>query len=134
MVALKIDHIGIAVRNLEEMVKVYCAVLSLKPEEIERETIVEQKVKAALIPIGQGRIELLESTDPEGVIAKFINQRGEGIHHVAIGVSDIKSVVRALKEKGIPLVDTEPRTGVGGSKVAFLHPKATKALLELVEH
>ena len=131
---LEIDHIGIAVRNVEDMVKVYCAVLGLRPEDIERETAKEHKVKTALIPVGQSRIELLESIDPEGVIAKFIDQRGEGIHHVGIGVKDIKAVIGTLKEKGIPLIDMEPRVGAGGTKVAFLHPKATKALLEIVEH
>lgn len=131
---LEIDHIGIAVRNVEDMVKVYCAVLGLRPEDIERETVKEHKVKTALIPVGQSRIELLESIDPEGVIAKFIDQRGEGIHHVGIGVKDIKAVIGTLKEKGIPLIDMEPRVGAGGTKVAFLHPKATKALLEIVEH
>ncbi len=132
--ALKIDHIGIAVNNVEEAVKLYCDVLGLKPEEIERETVEKQKVKVAMIPVGESRIELLESTDPEGVIAKFIDKRGEGMHHIAVGVSDIKATLEALKEKGVPLVDAEPRIGAGGSKMAFLHPKATKALLELVEH
>lgn len=132
--ALKIDHIGIAVNNVEEAVKLYCDVLGLKPEEIERETVEKQKVKVAMIPVGESRIELLESTDPEGVIAKFIDKRGEGMHHIAVGVSDIKATLEALKAKGVPLIDAEPRIGAGGSKIAFLHPKATKALLELVEH
>ena len=131
---VKIDHIGIAVNNIEETLKLYCDVLGLKPEEIERETVEEQKVKVAMIPVGESRIELLESTVPDGVIAKFIASKGEGIHHIAIGVSDIKDELQKLKEKDVPLVDTEPRTGFGGSKMAFLHPKATKALLELVEH
>lgn len=129
----KIDHIGIAVNNVEEVLKLYCEVLGLKPEEIERETVAEQKVKVAMIPVGESHIELLESTAPDGVIAKFISHKGEGIHHLAIGVSDIEGSLAKLKEKGVPLVNTEPRTGFGGSKTAFLHPKATKALLELVE-
>ncbi len=129
----KIDHIGIAVNNVEEAVKLYCDVLGLKTEEIERETVEEQKVKAAMIPVGESHIELMESTDPEGVIAKFIAKKGEGIHHLAIGVNNIKDELATLKRKGIPLVDMEPRIGVGGHKVAFLHPKATKILLELVE-
>jgi len=131
---IKIDHIGIAVNNIEEALKLYCDVLGLKPEEIERETVEEQKVRVAMIPVGESRIELLESTTPEGIIAKFIASKGEGIHHIAIGVSDIKGNLEKLKERGVPLVDTEPRIGFGGSKMAFLHPKATKALLELVEH
>ena len=129
----KIDHIGIAVNNVEEALKLYCDVLGLKPEEIERETVEEQKVRVAMIPVGESQIELLESTTSDGVIAKFIASKGEGIHHIAIGVSDIEGKLEKLKEKGIPLVDAEPRTGFGGSKMAFLHPKATKALLELVE-
>ncbi|MFC1990858.1 methylmalonyl-CoA epimerase [Chloroflexota bacterium] len=129
----KIDHIGIAVNNVEEALKLYCEVLGLKPEEIERETLEEQKVKVAMIPIGESQIELLESTTSDGVIAKFISSKGEGIHHVAIGVSDIAGNLEKLKGKGIPLVDTEPRIGFGGSKMAFLHPRATKALVELVE-
>lgn len=130
----KIDHIGIAVNNVEEALKPYCDVLGLKPEKIERETIEEQKVKVAMIPVGESHIELLESTDPQGVIAKFIEKRGEGIHHIAIGVSDIKATLEALKKKGLPLLSAEPSPGAHGSKVAFVHPKATKALLELVQH
>ena len=131
--AIKISHIGIAVKSIDETLKQYCEILSIKPEDIEMETVPEQKVKAALIPVGESRIELLESTDPEGVIAKFINKQGEGLHHLAIGVKDIKSELEALKAKGIPLVDNEPRIGAGGHKIAFLHPKATKILMELVE-
>lgn len=129
----RIDHIGVAVNNLEEVVKLYCDVLGLKAEEIERETVAGQKVNAAMIPVGESKIELMESTDPEGVIAKFIDRKGEGIHHVAIGVTDINDELETLKRKGVPLVDEKPRIGVGGHKVAFLHPKATKILLELVE-
>jgi methylmalonyl-CoA/ethylmalonyl-CoA epimerase len=130
---LEIDHIGIAVRNVEDMVQTYCKVLGIKPEDIERETVEEHRVKTALIPLGQSRIELLEPIDSKGAIAKFIDQRGEGIHHLAIGVRDIKAVLGALKEKSVPLIDAEPRIGVGGTKVAFMHPKVTKALLEIVE-
>ncbi len=131
--ATKIDHIGIAVSNLEEALKLYCDVLGLKPEDIVRETVEEQKVKAALIPLAESRIELLESTDPQGVIAKFIDKRGEGIHHIAIGVRNINDELKTLKAKGIPLIDAEPKIGAGGRKIAFLHPKATKILIELVE-
>lgn len=130
---IKIDHIGIAVSHLEEALRVYCDVLGLKPENIERETVKEQRVKVAMIPVGESRIELLESTDPEGTIAKFIDKRGEGIHHLAIGVSNIKGELETLKAKGVPLIDTEPRIGAGGHKIAFIHPKATKILMELVE-
>ena len=130
---IKIDHIGIAVSNVDETLQMYCDVLGMKPEDIEMETVAEQKARVAMIPVGESRIELLESTDPEGVIAKFIEKRGEGIHHLAVGVSDIKAELEKLKAKGVPLVDSEPRTGAGGHKIAFLHPKATKILMELVE-
>ncbi len=127
----KINHIGIAVKSIAESLPLYTQVLGLKLKDIE--IIEEQKVKTALIPIGESMLELLESTEPEGVIAKFIANRGEGMHHLAVGVKDIKKELEILKAKGIPLIDAEPRIGVGGHKVAFLHPKATKILLELVE-
>jgi len=131
--ATKIDHIGIAVSNMEEALKLYCYVLGLKPEDIETEVVESEKVKAAMLPVGESRIELMESTDPEGVVAKFIEKRGEGIHHISVGVSDINSELEKLKAEGIPLVNQEPFIGVGGIKSAFLHPKALKILLELVE-
>ena len=131
---IKIDHIGIAVSDLERTLKLYCDVFGLKPEEIEREVVEEQKVRVAMLPVGESRIELLESTAPDGVIAKFITNKGEGVHHIAIEVDDIKAKLESLKEKEIPLVHAEPIIGAGGARTAFLHPKATKALLELVEH
>ena len=130
---VKIDHIGVAVNSVEDAIKIYCDVLGLKAEDIKRETVEEEKIKTAMIPVGEGRIELMESTDPEGVIAKHIAKRGEGIHHLAIGVSNITDELETLKRKGVPLVDMEPRIAVGGHRIAFLHPKATKILLELVE-
>ena len=129
---VKIDHIGIAVNNLEDAVKPYTDALGLKVGEIE--TVEEQKVRIAMIPIGESRIELLESTDSEGPIAKYIEKRGEGIHHLALEVSDIQGMLKKLKEKDIPLIDIEPRVGAGGSRCAFLHPSRTKVLIELVEH
>ena len=129
---VRIDHIGIAVNSVEDAVKLYSDAFGLKVGHIE--TVEEQKVRAAMIPIGESRIELLESTDSEGPIAKHIEKRGEGIHHLALEVSDIQGMLEALKEKGIPLIDMEPRIGVGGARVAFLHPKGTKVLIELVEH
>ena len=127
----KIDHIGIAVNNLEEAIKVYTEALGLKVEEIE--TVEEQKAKIAMIPVGESRIELLKSTSSEGAIAKHIERRGEGLHHIALRTSDIEGMLANLKEKSVQLIDEEPRTGAGGSKIAFLHPKAPKALIELVE-
>ncbi len=129
---MKIDHIGIAVNNLEDTVKLYTDAFGLKVGEIE--IVEEQKVKVAMIPIGESRIELLEATDPEGPIGKYIARKGEGIHHLALEVSDIRSMLKILKGKGIPLIDEKPRIGVGGAKMAFLHPKGTRALMELVEH
>ncbi len=128
----KIDHIGIAVNDIEEAVKLYTEVLGLEVEGIE--TVEEQKARIAMIPVGESRIELLESTDPEGAIAKHIEKRGEGMHHLALRTDDIEGMLRDLKEKGIQLIDEEPRTGAEGSRIAFLHPRGTKILLELVEH
>ncbi|NJE48199.1 methylmalonyl-CoA epimerase [Thermococcus sp. 9N3] len=127
----KIDHVGIAVKNLEEAIKVWEG-LGLKVEEIEE--VPDQKVRTAIIHIGESRIELLEPTAEDSPIAKFIAKRGEGIHHIALGVTDIEEHLKELKEKGYRLIDEEPRIGAGGAKIAFVHPKAvTGVLLELCE-
>ena len=128
---IKIDHIGIAVNSIEEAVKLYTEVLGLEVSGME--TVEEQKVRTAIIPVGESKIELLESTSPEGTIAKFIEKRGEGIHHLALGVSNIEDALETLKAKGIPLIDEKPRKGVENTRIAFLHPKGAKILLELVE-
>ena len=127
----KIDHIGIAVNSIEEAVKLYTNALGLEVSAVE--TVAEQKVKTAILPVGESKIELLESTSPDGVIAKHIEKRGEGIHHVALGVRNIEEALKTLKEKGIPLVDETPRKGIENTRIAFVHPKGTKILLELVE-
>jgi lactoylglutathione lyase/methylmalonyl-CoA/ethylmalonyl-CoA epimerase len=127
----KIDHIGIAVNSVEDALKLYTDVLGLEVKGIE--IVEEQKAKTVIIPVGETKIELIESTSPEGAIAKHIERRGEGLHHIALEVIDIEHALDALKEKGIPLVDEQPRTGVENSRIAFLHPKGTKALLEIVE-
>ena len=129
---VNIDHIGVAVNSVEEALKLYTDTFGLKAGDIE--TVEEQKVRVAMIPVGESKIELLESTDSEGPIAKYIEKRGEGIHHLALEVSDIQGMLEALKGKGLALVDMEPRIGAGGARVAFLHPKGTKVLIELVEH
>ena len=122
----QIDHIGIAVKNIEEAAKLYTD-LGLKIEGTE---IVEsQKVKVAFIGIGQSRIELLESTAPDGNIAKFIESKGEGIHHIAVKVDNIEKALEELSAKGYQLIDKTPRIGAGGHKIAFLHPKSTKGVL-----
>lgn len=128
----KIDHIGVAVKNLDETLKVYTEILGLKTAGVEE--IEDQKVKVAFIPIGESEIELLESTDPEGSIAKFIEKRGEGIQHIALKVNDLEKTLEDLKAKGIRLIDEKPRNGAGGAKIAFIHPKATRGILiELCE-
>ncbi|HHY42237.1 MAG TPA: methylmalonyl-CoA epimerase [Thermoanaerobacterales bacterium] len=128
----KIDHIGIAVKSIDEAMKIYTEILGLKVTGIE--TVEEQKVKTAFIPIGESEIELLESTSPDGPIAKFIEKRGEGIQHIALRVDNIEAKLKELKEKGIRLIDESPRLGAGGAKIAFIHPKDTKGvLIELCE-
>lgn len=127
----RIEHVGIAVNSIDEAVKLYTEVLGLKVAVTE--TVEEQKVKIAVIPVGESKIELLESTDPEGAIAKFIGKRGEGMHHLALGVTDIEAALKQAREGGIPLIDEKPRHGIQNTKIAFLHPKGTKILLELVE-
>ena len=127
----KINHIGIAVNSIDDMLKLYTTGLGLKLKDIE--IVEEQKVRTAIIPVGESKIELLESTDPEGPIAKYIERRGEGMHHLALDVSDIEEALKTLEEKGFQLIDKEPRKGVEGTRIAFLHPKTTKVLLEVVE-
>jgi methylmalonyl-CoA epimerase len=127
----QIDHIGIAVKNIEEAAKLYTD-LGLKIEGTE--VVESQKVKVAFIGIGQSRIELLESTAPDGNVAKFIEAKGEGIHHIAVKVDNVEKALEELAAKGYQLIDKTPRPGAGGHKIAFLHPKSTKGvLLELSE-
>jgi methylmalonyl-CoA epimerase len=127
----KVDHIGIAVQNIDEALKLYTDILGLQVAAVE--SIEEQKVKTAVIPVGESKIELLESSDPQGVISKFIDKRGEGLHHIALGVDNLDATLEKLKAKGVLLIDEKPRRGVQNTRVAFLHPKGTKILLELVE-
>ena len=132
MKALKLDHVGIAVENLEEALETYRAVLGLEPTGIE--TVTEQKVRTAFLPLGDTEIELLESTDPEGPIGKFIAAKGAGVQHLAFRVADLDSSLAELKAAGFRLIDESPRYGAGGARIAFLHPKATKGVLvELCE-
>lgn len=132
MKVLKIDHIGIAVNNLEESLDFYSKVLGI--ESTGTEIVEEQKVKVAFLPCGDSELELLESTSPDGPVAKFIEKNGEGLQHIALRVDDIEGALNYLKEKGVRLIDEKPRYGAGGAKIAFLHPKATKGiLLELSE-
>ena len=127
----KINHIGIAVNSIDETLKLYTDVLGLKVKVLE--VVADQKVKTAIIPVGDTKIELIESTDPEGAIAKHIERRGEGLHHLAFEVSNIQEALATLKGKGIALIDEQPRKGVENTNISFLHPKGTKVLMEIVE-
>ncbi|KKM12549.1 methylmalonyl-CoA epimerase [Clostridiales bacterium PH28_bin88] len=132
MKVLKIDHVGVAVKNLEAARKFYEDVLGLAVTDIEE--VKEQRVRVAFIPTGDSEIELLESTDPEGPVAKFIESRGEGMQHIALRVDNIEAALAELKDNGIRLIDEVPRYGAGGAKIAFIHPKATLGtLVELCE-
>ena len=122
-----IDHIGIAVKSIEQAGKFYTDVLGLDIEEIE--TVAEQKVNVAFIPITDSEVELLESVEPDGPVAKYIEKRGEGIQHIAFRVDDINQCLAELKEKGVRLIDQTPRRGAGGAKIAFIHPKETNGVL-----
>jgi methylmalonyl-CoA epimerase len=122
-----IDHIGIAVKSIEQAGKFYTDVLGLDIEDIE--TVAEQKVNVAFIPITDSEVELLESVEPDGPVAKYIEKRGEGIQHIAFRVDDINQCLSELKEKGVRLIDQTPRHGAGGAKIAFIHPKETNGVL-----
>jgi len=122
-----IEHIGIAVKNLNEAIKFYEEVFGLKCYAVEE--VEDQKVKTAFFQIGETKIELLESTDPDGPIGKFIEKRGEGIHHIAFATDDINSSLKKLKEKDIRLIDEKPRKGAESLNIAFLHPKSTFGVL-----
>ncbi len=123
----KVDHIGIAVKSLDDAMKLYTDVLGLKVDEIEE--VAEQKVRVAVIPVGESRVELLEATAPDGPTAKYIEKRGEGVHHIAVRVDDIEKTLEDMKSAGIPLIDEKYRIGAGGAKIAFVHPKGTNGIL-----
>ena len=132
MKVLKIDHLGIAVNSIDEAKKLFHDILGLKFEGTE--TVEEQKVTTAFFPVGDSEVELLESTAPDGPIAKYLEKRGEGIQHIAFRVDNLEGALAELKEKGIRLIDEKPRMGAGGAKIAFLHPKSTHGvLIELSE-
>jgi methylmalonyl-CoA/ethylmalonyl-CoA epimerase len=127
-----IEHIGIAVNSIADAIPFYEKVLGLKCYNIEE--VADQKVKTAFFMIGQTKIELLESTDPEGPIGRFLEKRGEGIHHIAFAVENIEERLREAEAAGIKLIDTVPRRGAEGLSIAFLHPKSTLGVLtELCE-
>jgi len=132
MKVLKIDHLGIAVKSIEEGKNFWTNALGLEFEGVE--TVAEQKVTTAFFPVGESEVELLESTAPDGPIANYLEKKGEGIQHIAFRVESIEAALNELKEKGIRLIDEKPRIGAGGAKIAFLHPKSTNGVLvELCE-
>lgn len=132
MKATHIEHLGIAVSNLEESIKYYEDVLGLKCYSVEE--VKDQKVKTAFFKVGQTKIELLESTSPDGPIGKFIEKKGQGIHHIAFAVEGLQDSLNEVKEKGVRLIDETPRSGAEGLNIAFLHPKSTQGVLtELCE-
>ena len=122
-----IEHLGIAVKSLETAIPYYEEKLGLKCYSIEE--VKDQKVKTAFFKVGQTKIELLESTDPEGTIAKFIEKRGEGVHHVAFATTGVQTALDELSAKGVQLIDKAPRKGAEGVNIAFLHPKSTHGVL-----
>lgn len=127
MEILKIDHLGIAVNSIDDGKNFWSEILGLQFEGAE--TVEAQKVTTAFFPVGESEVELLESTSPDGPVAKFIEKKGTGFQHVAFRVANIEEALEELKEKGIQLIDQKPRIGAGGAKIAFLHPKATGGVL-----
>lgn len=122
-----IEHIGIAVKNLEESIKYYENILGFKCYSIEE--VADQKVKTAFFKVGQTKIELLESTAEDGPINKFIEKKGEGLHHIAFNVNNIQNALNEAEDKGVNLIDKIPRKGAEGLNIAFLHPKSTNGVL-----
>lgn len=130
---MKIDHIGIATRGVDEAAIFWANALGLTVAETEE--VADQKVRVAMLAVGESRIELLEGTSPDSPISKFIEKRGPGIHHLAVNVDDIHATLARLKKNGVRLIDAEPRIGAGGCLVAFVHPSSTGGvLLELVQN
>jgi methylmalonyl-CoA/ethylmalonyl-CoA epimerase len=122
----KVDHVAIAVRNLDEGLKTYENLLGIKPSHIEE--VPDQGIKAAVIVVGDVEIELIEPTNPDSGVAKFLEKKGEGIHHICLEVDDIDKELESLAAKGIDLIDKQGRKGLAG-KIGFLHPRSTKGVL-----
>jgi methylmalonyl-CoA/ethylmalonyl-CoA epimerase len=132
MKILKIDHLGIAVNNIDQSKSFWTDILGLSFDGTE--TVEEQRVTTAFLPVGESEVELLEATAPDSPIAKYLEKKGEGIQHIAFRVADIEAALAELKAKGIRLIDEKPRKGAGNAKIAFLHPKSTNGVLvELTE-
>lgn len=122
-----IEHIGIAVKDLQTAIPYYEEVLGMKCYNIEE--VADQKVKTAFFKVGETKIELLEPTSPESTIAKFIEKKGEGVHHIAFAVKDVANALKEVEEKGVQLIDKAPRNGAEGLRIGFLHPKSTQGVL-----
>jgi len=122
-----IEHIGIAVKSLGQAIPYYENILGLKCYSVEE--VKDQKVKTAFFKIGQTKLELLESTDPEGPVGKFIEKKGEGVHHIAFATNGVQQALNEVEEKGIRLIDKNPRKGAEGLNIGFLHPKSTFGVL-----
>jgi methylmalonyl-CoA/ethylmalonyl-CoA epimerase len=132
MKILNIDHIGIAAKSIDDASPFWTDVLGISAAG--KETVAEQKVVTLFLPVAGSELEVLESTAPDGAIAKFIGNRGEGVHHIALRVDNIDAALNELREKGVRLIDEKPRYGAGGARIAFIHPQSTHGiLLELVE-
>jgi methylmalonyl-CoA/ethylmalonyl-CoA epimerase len=127
MKSTHIEHIGIAVQNLAEAITLYESLLGTKCYAVE--DVPDQKVRTAFFQIGQTKVELLESTSPDGPIGKFIEKRGEGVHHIAFAVEDVGTALREAEGNGMQLIDRQPRKGAEGLSIAFLHPKSTRGVL-----
>ena len=132
MLTTHIEHIGIAVKNLNESIKYYEEIFNLKCYAIEE--VKDQKVRTAFFQIGETKIELLESTEPDGPVGKFIEKKGEGVHHISFAVNNLNGTLKEIEAKGIQLIDKQPRNGAEGLEIAFLHPRSTYGVLtELCE-
>ncbi len=130
---MKVDHIGIATPQIDEALAIWQDALGLRVDSTEE--VAEQGVRVAMLAIGETHIELLEPLSASSPVAKFLEKRGPGIHHIAVGVTDIRAALARFKEKGVRLIDETPRRGAGGCLVAFVHPSsANGVLLELVQH
>lgn len=130
---MKIEHIGIATRGLDEALEFWRGALGLELEATEE--VSEQRVRVAMLPLGESHVELLEPMDADSPVAKFLEKRGPGIHHIAVRVEDIRATLESLKKQGLRLIDETPRIGAGGCLVAFVHPSSAQGvLLELVQH
>lgn len=123
----KIDHLGIAVEDLAAAVKLFETGLGLKCTG--EEVVAEQKVKTAFFPLGESSLELLEPTEPDSPIGKFLAKKGPGVHHIAVGVADVVAAIAELKSRGMQMIDETPRRGAHGAKIAFIHPRSTPGLL-----